>query len=87
MSRSLYNAARLAGLEIVDGTGTPCPSPNVKEGFGATVADKTLDLKFKNNFSSPVYISAQATNGRLAIKILGKTPSPQWERSGGKKNR
>ncbi|MBC7324929.1 MAG: VanW family protein, partial [Moorella sp. (in: Bacteria)] len=73
VSSSLYNAARLAGLEIVERHRHTMPVPYVKEGFDATVADKTLDLKFKNNFSSPVYISAQATNGRLAIKILGKT--------------
>lgn len=75
VSTTIYNAARLAGLEIVEKHPHAIPVPYVENGQDATVAMGVLDLKIKNPYSAPVYLSCRAEDGRVAVKILGKTPA------------
>lgn len=74
VSTTLYNAARLAGLEIIERHTHGIPVPYIDNGLDATVAIGILDLKIKNTFSEPIYLKCQAENGQLTVMILGKKP-------------
>jgi len=74
VSTTLYNAALMAGLEIIERHPHARAVPYVQRGMDAAVANNTLDLKLKNNLSASVYLSCRAENGRLSVKILGKIP-------------
>jgi vancomycin resistance protein YoaR len=74
VSTTLYNAACLAGLEIIERHTHGIPVPYIESGQDATVAMGILDLKIKNDFLEPVYLKCQAENGRLSVIILGEKP-------------
>lgn len=83
VSTTLYNAAREAELEITERHPHTIPVPYVKEGMDATVVNGKLDLKIKNNYSTPVYISCYMEKGAVMVKILGKrNPLPYLHRAG-----
>lgn len=71
VSSTVYNAALLAGLRIVERSHHSMKVPYVPLGRDATVAYGLLDLKFENNTSAPVYISAHASRSRLTVQVYG----------------
>jgi len=71
VSSTVYNAALLANLKIVERSNHSMPVTYVPLGRDATVAYGLLDLKFKNTTSAPIYIAAKANGGMLTVEIYG----------------
>ncbi|GAA0744569.1 VanW family protein [Clostridium oceanicum] len=69
VSTTLFNAVDKAGLESTERTHHTLPVHYVPEGKDATVDFGNIDYKFKNNFSSPVYIESYTSNGQIAFNI------------------
>lgn len=71
VSTTIYNAALLAGLEIIEVHNHTYLSHYVSGGRDATVAYGYHDLKFKNPYSHPIYIKNIVGNGAITTKIYG----------------
>ncbi len=70
-STTLYNAALLAGLPILERHCHVFAAHYVPPGQDAAVAHPSIDLRFKNPYKWPIRIQASAKNDRLSIKLLG----------------
>lgn len=73
VSTTLYNAIILANLDIVERTSHSLPVSYVPIGRDATVVYDALDLRFRNNTDSYLYIKSYISGGQLTIKIFGNT--------------
>lgn len=71
-SSTLYNAALLSGMEIVERHKHRFAPGYVPPGRDAAVAYSNIDLKFRNPYSWPVVIRAREENGRLVCEFFGK---------------
>lgn len=71
---TLYNAAALADLEILQRRNHSFYFNIYPLGRDATIYPGQVDLKFKNNTGHPIFIKALATNKRLSFRIYG-TPT------------
>lgn len=71
VATTLYNAALLADLTIVERYPHPSPVNYVPAGRDATIASDYLDLKFSNNLANNIYISSTTESGKLSIRIFG----------------
>ena len=71
VSSTLYNAALLADLDIVDRSNHGRAIGYVPLGFDATVVDGQIDFKFKNNLKRPVMLHSVLSDNELAFSILG----------------
>lgn len=71
VSSTLYNAALLADLDIVDRSNHGRAIGYVPLGFDATVVDGLIDFKFKNNLKNSVMIYSVVTDDELIFAILG----------------
>lgn len=74
---TLFNAAALAGLNILEVNPHSRPVAYIPIGRDATVAWKYKDLKFKNNTDAPVYIQYTFRNQRLHATFYGKKMAGQ----------
>jgi vancomycin resistance protein YoaR len=73
VNNELYNAILLANLDIVGRTCHSLPVSYVPIGRDATVVYDTVDLTFRNNTDSSLYLKTYVTGGQLTIKIYGNT--------------
>ncbi|OPZ74839.1 MAG: Vancomycin B-type resistance protein VanW [Firmicutes bacterium ADurb.Bin456] len=73
VSTTLYNAVLLANLGIVKRSSHSLPVSYVPIGRDATVVYDTVDLTFRNNTDSYLYLKTSVTGGMLTIKIYGNT--------------
>jgi vancomycin resistance protein VanW len=71
-STTLYNAALLAGMEIVERNRHRFAPSYVPVGRDAAVAFSNIDLRFRNPNPFPVRIQGTLKGDRLAIGIYGK---------------
>ncbi|HOL17486.1 MAG TPA: VanW family protein [Bacillota bacterium] len=71
VSTTLYNAALLANLEIVERHNHSMRISYIPLGRDATVATGSLDLKFRNNRDHYILIGADLNNLRLTFRIFG----------------
>ncbi len=71
VSSTLYNACLLAGLKIVERHNHNLAVAYVPLGQDATVAHGSKDFRFQNNLNEPIYIWANAGNGKVTMKIYG----------------
>lgn len=71
VSSTLYNAALLAGLEILERHNHSLPVAYVPLGRDATVAYGGYDLKFRNNTKGCIWIRTRVSGGALTVKIFG----------------
>ena len=69
VSTTIYNAALLLNLQIVERLNHGAMVPYVDYGMDATVYSNTTDFRFKNNSNYPIYIEASADNGKLTINF------------------
>ena len=69
VSTTIYNAALLLNLPIVERLNHGAMVPYVDYGMDATVYSNTTDFRFKNNSKYPIYIEASADNGKLTINF------------------
>ena len=71
VSSTLYNAALLADLDVVDRSNHGRAIGYVPLGFDATVVDGLIDFQFKNNLKRPVLLYSVITDNELMFSILG----------------
>ncbi len=77
-STTLYNAALLAGMEIVERNRHEFAPSYVPPGRDAAVAFSSIDLRFRNPYPFPVRISGKIEGSRLVVELLGiRPPSPR----------
>lgn len=69
VSTTIYNAALLLNLPIVERLNHGAMVPYVDYGMDATVYSDITDFRFKNNSNYPIYIEASADNGKLTINF------------------
>jgi vancomycin resistance protein YoaR len=72
VSTTLYNAVLLAGLKVVRRGHHARPVKYVSPGRDATVVYGYIDLVFRNDKDSPVYIQGEVRGGRMIFRIFGK---------------
>ena len=78
-SSTLYNAALLANLEIVDRSNHQFLTSYVDPGRDATVAWGSIDFQFKNTRTYPIKIEATAKNGVCKMSIYGIKEETEYE--------
>lgn len=71
VSSTLYNAALLADLDIVDRSNHGRAIGYVPLGFDATVVDGQIDFKFKNSLKHPVMLYSIITDNQLYFFVIG----------------
>ncbi len=74
-SSTLYNAALLAGLEVVERHPHTALPRYVPPGRDAAVAYPGIDLRIKNPYKFPVRIQARHEGESLIVTVLGTRPS------------
>ena len=79
VSSTLYNAALLCNLEIVDRTNHSFEPSYVPAGQDATVSWRSPDFKFKNNREYPIKLVATAGSGRVTFTIYGVKSDNDYE--------
>lgn len=72
VSTTLYNAALLAGLPIVERHPHVFAPRYVPPGRDAAVAFPGIDLRFRNPFAWPLILRARANGDRLDVRLLGR---------------
>lgn len=70
-STTLYNAALLAGLQIVERSPHRFATGYCPPGRDAAVAFGGIDLKLKNPYEFPVRISTRTEHGALSVALYG----------------
>jgi vancomycin resistance protein YoaR len=79
-STTLYNAALLAGLPIVERHSHLFAPTYVAPGRDAAVAQYDIDLRFRNPYPWPVRIQARVVGERLEVRLFGRQgPVPTIE--------
>ncbi|MCR8745603.1 VanW family protein [Romboutsia lituseburensis] len=71
VSSTLYNAALYAGLEITNVKNHSIPSSYISKGRDATISTGDIDLKFKNNFETPIFIIHKVYDNKIVSTIYG----------------
>jgi vancomycin resistance protein YoaR len=69
VSSTLFNAADLRGIQMIERFTHSRAVPYVPPGRDATVSWWGPDFSFKNLYNEPVVITAKASNGSLTISI------------------
>lgn len=70
-STTLYNAALLSGMEILERNHHRFQPSYVPPGRDAAVAFSNIDLRFKNPYPYAVRIEGEASGDRLVVRIVG----------------
>lgn len=73
VSGTLFNAAAMADMTIIERTPHTWPSNYVEKGQDATVNWPNLDFKFRNDSSGPIFILAHYANRVCTVEIYGVT--------------
>lgn len=71
VASTIYYAAMLADLEIVDRTEHMYWVDYVPPGMDATIYWGYLDFKFKNNTNYPIRVDASVSGGQVHIDLIG----------------
>lgn len=71
VSTTVYNAALLSGMGIVEQHPHSLAVGYVEPSFDAMVSGTGCDLKFRNDTEGRVYILARAAGGNLSIRVYG----------------
>lgn len=71
VSTTLYNAALLAGLQVLERHPHAIAPRYAPPGLDAAVAQVTIDLRLRNPYAFPVRVVARAHSERLEVRILG----------------
>lgn len=77
ISTTLYNAALLAEMEIVQRQNHSMTVGYVKPSMDAAIAGTYKDLKFKNSYDTPVYVEGYTSGRTLTFTIYGKETRPE----------
>jgi vancomycin resistance protein YoaR len=74
---TVYNAALLANLAIVERHPHALKVAYIPASMDATISGNDLDLKFKNTTSAPIYIEAFTKNGTITVNFYGTKDHPE----------
>ncbi|MGR6546043.1 VanW family protein [Paenibacillus tundrae] len=74
VSSTIYNAALLTGLDIVERRNHSLPVKYLPKGLDATFASGAINFRFKNNTEKSLLIHAEVNNHRLVVKFFGTFP-------------
>ncbi len=77
ISTTLYNAALLAELEIVQRQNHSMIVTYVSPSSDAAIAGTYKDLKISNPYDTPIYVEAYTNGGTLTFTIYGKETRPE----------
>ena len=80
VSTTVYNAALLSGMTIVEQHPHSLAVGYVEPSFDAMVSGTGCDLKFKNGTKGKVYVLARASGGVLTVEIYGEKTDITYER-------
>lgn len=72
-STTVYNAALMAGIEIIQANQHSLPVHYVERGFDAMVNENGADVVFRNNTCMPIYIKTYQKDERVYVSIYGET--------------
>ncbi len=78
VATTLYNAALLAGLEILERHPHTVAPSYVPLGMDAAVAFGVADLRLHNPFPFPVRIECVVKDNQLVCRLLGFMTTKQW---------
>lgn len=73
-STTLYNAALLAGMDILERHRHRFPAKYAPPGQDSAVAQYNIDLRFKNPYKWPVKIETAIEGGSVVCRILSQEP-------------
>jgi len=76
-STTLYNAALLAGLEVVERHRHIRPPAYVPPGRDAAVAMPSVDLRLRNPYPEAVRLEARTVGDSLVVAVRGRGPRRQ----------
>lgn len=71
-STTIFNAASLAGLDIVERYHHSFPAKYVPMGLDASVTYGGADLKFKNNKETPIFLKTYQVGKLVYVEIYGE---------------
>ncbi len=78
-STTLYNAALIAGLDVLERHRHVWPPSYVAPGRDAAVAQYDIDLRLRNPYPWPVRIEARISQGKLGFALCGRAWGPMAE--------
>lgn len=76
VSSTLYNAALLSNMKIVERKNHSLPSSYVPLGRDATISGDYIDLKFENTSNYPIYIYGEVSGSWVRFSIYGCSENP-----------
>lgn len=76
VSTTLYNAVIRAELDVTERWAHSMIVTYVPASADAAIAGTYKNLKFKNNYDSPIYIEGYTSGGTLTFKIYGEETRP-----------
>lgn len=76
VSTTLYNALLLAEIEIVERSNHTMSVGYVPTSMDAAIAEGNMDLVFRNNLDTPIFISGYGYGGELTFSVWGKETRP-----------
>lgn len=79
VATTLFNASVRSGLDFLEVHAHSIPTDYIDPGRDATVSWGYLDLKIKNNFSTPVLFGAWVKDGLVTVRVFGKPNGNEYE--------
>jgi vancomycin resistance protein YoaR len=79
VSSTVYNAAILSELVVVERKQHSWPSSYIEKGMDATISTGGPDLKLSNPFDMPVYIAASVNEDEKTVTVEIYGPPPKHE--------
>lgn len=76
-STTLYNAALLGGLEVLERHPHHFAPSYVAPGRDAAVAYPAIDLRVRNPYPVPLIIEGEIENDRLVVRFTGRLAAPK----------
>jgi len=76
VSSTLYNAALLSNMQIVERRSHALPSSYIAKGRDATLSENYIDLKFANTTKYPIYIHGEVKGSWVKFIIYGCNENP-----------
>ncbi|WP_434749216.1 VanW family protein [Paenibacillus amylolyticus] len=74
VSSTVYNAALLTGLDIVERRNHSMPVKYLPKGLDATFASGAINFRFRNSTEKSLLIHAKVQGGRMVVKFFGTFP-------------
>jgi vancomycin resistance protein YoaR len=81
-STTLYNAALLAGLQVLERHRHTWAPKYVPPGRDAAVAQYDIDLRLRNPYPWPVRVVSVSSEGSIGFRIIGRERGPMAQLTG-----